>query len=127
LEPQPGPFWERRVSFTRTVQRPISPLGPSRRDEIIVNVVLPLALLYARLFRRPKTREGALRLLSWYPPNASNTLTARMERQFVRGRFRISNAQTQQALVQLYKYYCEDERCNECSVGRYLWGERGEE
>ncbi len=127
LEPQAGPFWDRRVSFTRTVHTPISPLGPSRRDEIIINTVLPLALLYARLFRRPRTREGALQLLSWYPPNAANTLTDRMERQFVRGRFRIQNAQTQQALVQLYKYYCEDERCNECAVGRYLWGELSEE
>lgn len=127
LEPEPGPFWERRVSFTRTVRTPISPLGPSRRDEIIVNTVLPLALLYARLFRRPSTRNGVMRLLAWYPPNSPNTLTTRMERQFVRRRFRIPNAQTQQALVQLYKYYCEDERCNECSIGRYLWGVQGEE
>lgn len=127
LEPEPGPFWARRVSFTRAVRTPISPLGATRRDEIIINTVLPLSLVYARIFRRPAIRAGALRLLAWYPPNAANTLIARMERQLVRKRFRIVNAQTQQALVQLYKYSCEDERCNECAVGRYLWGERGEE
>lgn len=127
LEPEPGPFWERRVSFTRTARRPISPLGPSRRDEIVVNTILPLSLLYARLFRRASVHNGAMRLLAWYPPNTSNTLVVRMERQLVRKRFRVPNAQTQQALVQLYKYYCEDERCNECSIGRYLWGEREEE
>jgi hypothetical protein len=127
LEPEPGPFWERRVSFTRTARTFVSALGFSRRDELVINTVLPLAWLYARVFRRPAVREGVGRLLAWYPPSATNTLTARMERQFVRKRFRMANAQTQQALVQLYKYYCEDERCNECAVGRYLWGERKEE
>lgn len=125
LEPEPGPFWHRRVSFARTVRTPISPLGPSRRDEIVVNVLFPLGLLYARLFRRTATREGVLRLMAWYPPNATNTLTVRMEQQLVRGRFRVPNAQTQQALVQLYKYYCEDERCEECAVGRWIWGVEG--
>ncbi|MEK6649781.1 MAG: DUF2851 family protein, partial [Bacteroidota bacterium] len=125
LEPEPGPFWDRRVSFQRTIQRRISPLGTARRDEIIVNTVMPLGLLYARIFRRPAVREGVVRLLEWYPANAPNTLTARMERQLLRGRIPAATAQRQQALVQLYKYYCEDERCRECAIGQWLWGERG--
>lgn len=124
LEPEPGPFWERRVSFGRLTARKVSPLGAARRDEIIVNALLPLGLLYARLFRRSGVREGIQRMLAWYPANSPNTLTVRMERQLLKGRIDVKTAQRQQALVQLYKYYCEDERCKECEVGRYLWSER---
>jgi hypothetical protein len=126
LEPEPGPFWDRRVSFRRTIRRTISPLGSARRDEIIVNTIIPLGLLYARIFRRPSVREGVMRLLQWYPANAPNTITTRMERQLLRGRLGTTTAQRQQALVQLYKYYCEDERCGECAIGQWLWG-KGEE
>lgn len=124
LEPEPGPFWDRRVSFQRTIRRKLSPLGSARRDEIIVNTVIPLGLLYARIFRRLAVREGVVRLLEWYPANAPNMLTTRMERQLLRGRLSATTAQRQQALVQLYKYYCEDEQCHECAVGQWLWGDQ---
>ncbi len=125
LEPEPGPFWERRVSFERTTSRRMSPLGSARRDEIIVNAILPLGSLYARIFKRAGVREGVQRMLGWYPANAPNTVTARMERQLLKGRIDISSAHRQQALVQLYKYYCEDERCRECAIGQWVWGTRG--
>ena len=90
-----------------------------------MNAVLPMGLLYARLFRRQAVREGTVKLLGWYPANAPNTLTVRMERQLLQGRLVIASAQRQQALVQLYKYYCEDERCRECAIGQWLWGKHG--
>lgn len=123
LHLEPGPFWENRLSFERTSKAPVRLLGSARKDDLIVNTVLPLGLLYSRVFRQPGLRSNVLRLLAEYPPTESNWITRRMERELIRGRITVRSAGRQQALVQLFNYYCTDERCRECAVGRWVWGE----
>ena len=124
LETAPGPFWERHLSFSRKTSKPVTPLGDSRKDDIIVNTILPIGLLYARVFHDNSVREGTLRLLRSFPPNQPNALTIRMEKQLTKGRVALDSAARQQAVIQLFKYYCEEERCGECAIGKFLWGRR---
>jgi hypothetical protein len=119
---QPHPYWTRHYRFDEPSSKPVHPLGPERTDTAIANVVVPLALLYARIFKDRMVREGALRLFDSMPPAAENSITRTMEKQLLRGRLEITSVGAQQGVIQLYKFYCSEERCAECDVGMEVFG-----
>jgi hypothetical protein len=117
----PGPFWERRISFTRVIAGRPSPLGPDRRDDLIVNVLGPLFLLYARHFRHTRLQSHIAGFLQSFPPTQSNRITRSIERHLMHGDVSLDSSSRQQAALQLFHYYCNDGGCGNCAVGRYLW------
>jgi hypothetical protein len=50
-----------------------------------------------------------------------NSLTRLMARQLLRGKLRLDSVAAQQGLIQLYKFYCREERCAECDVGSVVF------
>jgi len=44
-----------------------------------------------------------------------------MESQLLQGKLRADSAMVQQGLLQLYKFYCMEERCTECAVGKVVF------
>jgi hypothetical protein len=116
------PFWSVHYHFDEPTSRPIRPLGSTRIDEIVVNVLMPIGLLYARVFKDKAVRDGVLRLYRWYPAGSDNSITRLMEKQLVRGRIKLSSMSAQQGVIQLYKFYCTEERCGECEVGKVVFG-----
>lgn len=122
LAAEPGPFWERRVSFSRVLPRRVQPLGQGRIDDLIVNCVFPISLLYARIFRDATLRQRTLEAIAAYPAAEQNVVTRRMDRQLLRGRLDLSTSVRQQGVIQLFNYYCKEGRCRECEVGRIVWG-----
>jgi hypothetical protein len=122
LAVQPLPYWTRHYRFDHPSSKPVHPLGPERTDAAITNVVIPLALLYARIFKDRIVREGALRLFDSMPPAAENSITRVMERQLLKKRLGLTSVSAQQGVIQLYKFYCSEERCAECDVGVVVFG-----
>ena len=118
----PGPFWERRTGFSRIARGRVQPIGSARKDDIIINTVVPLFMLYARIFRDPSVREGVLNMLLTYPALQSNSITRRIERHILRPKMRLTSAVRHQGAMQLFNYYCREERCRECDIGRLVWG-----
>jgi hypothetical protein len=96
-------------------------LGQARINDIIVNTILPIVLLYARIFKNRGIRERVLQVYSWFPVLSENSITRMMEKQLNRGRVKISSMSLQQGIIQLYKYYCMEKRCAECEVGRIVF------
>ena len=119
---QPLPYWTRHYRFEYPCPKAVHPLGPERTDSAITNVVIPLALLYARIFKDRIVRQGALRIFDSMPPAAENSITRAMERQLLKGRLELTSVSTQQGVIQLYKFYCSEERCAECDVGVAVFG-----
>lgn len=111
------PFWIHHYDFDQPTKREMVALGISRINELLVNAVIPIALLYARIFKDIRVRENTLRLYDSFPPAQENSLTRLMQQQLVRGRIRIDGVGKQQGLIQLYKYYCVEGRCDDCEIG----------
>lgn len=111
------PFWTHHYHFDHATVKPIRALGPERTDEIIVNMIVPLVLLYARIFRDRIVREETLRLFDAMPPTMENSITRLMEKQLLRGKLPMTSVSLQQGVIQLYKFYCSEQRCAECEVG----------
>jgi hypothetical protein len=126
LAVQPLPYWTRHYRFNEPSPKPVHPLGPERTDAAITNVIIPLTLLYARIFKDGIVREGALRLFDSMPPAAENSITRIMEKQLLRGRLGLTSVSAQQGVIQLYKFYCSEERCAECDVGAVVFGRASE-
>jgi len=122
LAVRPPTFWANHYRFEHASSKPVHSLGPERTDAVIANAIIPLSLLYARTFKDRVVREGALRLFESMPPAAENSITLMMQRQLLKERVHLSSVSAQQGVIQLYKFYCREERCTECDVGVAVFG-----
>ncbi len=96
-------------------------IGRSRVDEIIINTILPLILLYARVFKDSGVRETVRNLVMEYPSLGENTIT-RFVRTAVPGiNHSIHGALAQQGMLHLYNFYCTEHRCKECTIGQKVF------
>lgn len=122
LHVEPNEFWSSHYNFDEKAPRRVQALGSERINDMIINAVTPIAFLYARTFKDKNVREGTLRLYESSPPLTENSLTRLMEKQLLKGRVKLNSVSAQQGVIQLYKFYCRDERCEECEVGRAVFG-----
>jgi hypothetical protein len=117
LAVEPLPFWRNHYHFDHRSAKPTQPLGPERRGDLVVNTIVPLALLYARVFKDRLVRERVISLFSAAPRGPDNSITRLMDKQLFRGAVDLRLVSRQQGVIQLYKYYCLERRCAECAVG----------
>ena len=115
-------FWTHHYNFDRPTRRPIRLLGLSRINDIIVNTVFPLSLLYARVFRDATVRQGVHALREGFPLLSENSSTRIIEKELFHGEKALTSLSLQQGAIQLYRYYCAKKRCAECDIGRRVFG-----
>ena len=114
-------FWQDHYLFGVKAKCPVRTLiGESRANEIFLNAILPICLLYARLFKDKDVRREALSIFEACPSPGDNSATRIVDQQIVKTRFKLDSAVLQQGAVQLYKFYCADKRCEECAIGKNL-------
>ncbi len=114
-------YWRSHYNFGRPTTVSFEMLGSGRIDDILVNTVLPLVLLYAKIFLDADIRSAALSSYWSLPPVNSNQVTRFMEGQFAGDRLQIRSLASQQGILQLYGYYCIQRRCHHCVVGRRVF------
>ncbi|RPI05772.1 MAG: DUF2851 family protein [Ignavibacteriae bacterium] len=113
-------FWNHHYHFDGAVSKRVRVLGGSRIREIIINTVLPVGMLYARIFKDTAVRQGALQIYRSLPAAENNSITRLMEKQLLKGRMPLMNVSRQQAVIQLYQYYCTENRCPDCELGAVI-------
>ncbi|MGB2869428.1 MAG: DUF2851 family protein [Bacteroidota bacterium] len=125
LDVEPAGLWSRHYHFDRPTTKTITMLGAERRSDIITNTILPIAFLYARIFKDREVRQGALQIYSSFPPAEENFITRLMYKQLLKGTILLDSVSKQQGVIQLYKFYCTQHRCSECSIGTMVFGREG--
>ena len=118
---QPDGFWSHHFHFSGVAGRSGISIGPDRVNDILINALLPTVLLYARIFKDRSVRTNARATLAALVPSQENTITRMMSEQLFRGKIRVSSALQQQGTIQLYKFYCSQDRCLECRVGQLVF------
>ncbi|HEY6952863.1 MAG TPA: DUF2851 family protein [Bacteroidota bacterium] len=121
LSVQSSGFWQHHYDFDQPARTTMVPLGLSRVNELLVNTVVPISLLYARIFKDPAVRENTLLVYESFPPLEENSLSRLMRTQLLGNKVQVASAGSQQGLIQLYKYYCIEQRCAECEVGKVVF------
>lgn len=124
---QPDEFWRQHFHFkgkakpkARTEGKTHTgiALGSARINEILVNVIVPVVLLYGRIFKNAAIGKTARALLASLPASQENSITAIIQQQLMKEKRTLKSAQAQQGSIQLYRFYCSHLRCTECAIGR---------
>jgi hypothetical protein len=132
----PDRFWETHYHFTagprttrgrarkntppdeeKTTPKATIALGPNRIDDILVNTLVPVLLLYARMFRDATVARNARALFGAIPGLQPNAITTTLERDLLKQKAVFDSALQQQGGIQLYRFFCSPLRCTECAVG----------
>ena len=118
----PDEFWMSHYRFGELAKHSLKTLvGKSRADEIVLNAVIPVCLLYARIFKDKDVRQSTLKVFEECPALSENVVTTTISGQLIKGKFKLDSAAFQQGALQLYKFYCVEERCKECAVGKKVF------
>jgi len=116
-------FWANHYTFEEEAGAKFRALiGKQRADDMVVNVIIPIFLLYARIFKDKAVREETLSLLAASPPAGENSIVRQFEAELIRNKFPVNSAHIQQGLLRLHKGYCTKGRCRECAVGKIVFG-----
>jgi hypothetical protein len=116
----PEEFWFTHAAFDHLRTRPRHPLGDERITAMIANAVIPLCMLYARLYRDTMLFERTEALMKKLPASGANAVTRLIDGHLVRGTFALTSAEREQGAMQLHGFYCSRERCGECVVGKEI-------
>jgi hypothetical protein len=110
-------FWSCHYRFGECSRRPVRMLvGWDRAKEIVINVVLPLALLYARIFKDRYVRESCIAMLKEEVTLPVNSVVRRITRTLFRDEKIKRSVQFYQGILQLSKLYCREKRCTVCEI-----------
>ncbi len=93
-----------------------APLGNSKAGEIAVNVILPFAFSWGKMFNEPELMKKAVELYNSYPKLADNEITRHMIKQLCLEGLPDSTACHQQGLIHIFRNYCREGRCSECPL-----------
>ncbi len=115
-------FWQNHFTLNKKSDQRIKVLvGKERVVEIIINVVIPILLLYARIFKKREIRQNALNIFESIKSSKTSTLIRTINSELIRDRFKIDTAPMYQGAVQLYKFYCAEEKCADCEIGKLVF------
>lgn len=99
----------------------IPQLGTDTKYLLIINLVCPFLVCYARYMDDYSYSELAVDLLEHIPPEKNSLVSARRK-----AGFSVPSAYYSQALIQLENEYCRYRKCVECQVGRYYISSAGQ-
>jgi len=110
-------YWRDHFNFDVRSKTKISALlGNSKAGEIIVNVILPFAFSWGKIFNEPELTDKAMELYNSYPKLAENEITRHMEKQLCLKEPSNFIACHQQGLIHIFRNYCREGRCAQCPL-----------
>lgn len=118
---EPDDFWKNHYHLAGRTCRAGIAVGSERVHDITVNGIVPIVLLYARIFKDRSIRAHALSLLEYTPPLQYNSITKIMQQQLCKSHESLDSAFKQQGAIQLYHFYCIENRCSECEIGKRVF------
>jgi hypothetical protein len=115
-------FWLKHYRFETTNSRSLRYLvGKERTREIIINVIIPLLLLYARIFKKSEIRKNSLDIFDCINTPGNNEIVRTIDSQLLRGKATLNTAPLIQGAIQLYKFYCAEKKCADCEIGELVY------
>lgn len=114
-------YWTTHYNFDKPSQEKLNYfIGVSRADEIIINVLFPVLILYFEIFERNENARRVKQLYLQYTQYSSNVMVEGVEK--VLGLEKASRRSINyQAMIELFRNYCVKERCLECKIGQKVF------
>lgn len=113
-------YWKKHYIFGREVSNSMKSIGGDRISDIIINVVIPLMYLYSEKFSKKDLAEKILDYYSTVKGKSENEITRVMQEQLG---FRVNTISEKQGLIHLHNFYCVKVKCDNCPIGKQVFGE----
>lgn len=115
LSATPPPFWNTHYHLEKPAAEHSAALGPSRRETLLVNAVVPVLLLDADRRDDSAQTDAALQVLQSLPAAEDHVV-----RRFQHLGTAAQSAFDAQGMHQLYREYCTKGGCLHCRIGQSL-------
>ena len=114
-------YWTTHTGFGKGLaQHGMALVGQSRASDIIVNIVLPIAKMWAETVDSPNLRDAVQRLYSYLPKLEDNRVTKDIKAQVFTKEQPIKlispTAKKQQGAIYLYRQFCSSQICDLCPI-----------
>jgi Protein of unknown function (DUF2851) len=117
---EPDEFWGTRYRFDQRSTGKRLSIGVERVNDLIVNCIIPVVLLYARIFKDAGIRSHAQHMFASMPSPEENVVTRVLQKQLLKQKLTFRSALLHQGGIQLYRLFCTQARCSECAIGMHL-------
>jgi hypothetical protein len=91
-------------------------VGWDRAKEIVINVALPLAMLYARIFKDRSVRETCLLILNMDVSLPLNSVVNCITENLFQKKELHRTIQSYQGIIHLARTYCINGNCADCEI-----------
>ena len=105
-------YWQTHYTVGKTTPKKVPGLGKGSIENIVINTVVPLLVLYAKEKGQEKYLERATGFLENIKAEENRIL-----RIWEGLGLKVKNAFDSQALIELYNHYCTPKKCLNCSIG----------
>jgi hypothetical protein len=105
-------YWQNHYHFDKLSRKSMHQLSEEMVDKIVVNAVLPLYFLRAEIYSDFSLMEKGFRLLEKIKAEENSVV-----KQWKEAQLTPDSAYESQALTELYKEYCSQKKCLNCSIG----------
>ncbi len=119
LDIQLSDYWKNHFVFGKKINKNIKSIGTDRIHDIINNVVLPLLYLYSERFSKNLLLEKVIEYYFSEKDKNENEITKIMQKQLMYKAITISE---KQGLIHLHNFYCVKVKCDDCLIGKKLYG-----
>ena len=111
-------YWVQYYDFGKARKKKRETLGKSTQENLLVNTVAPLLAAYSYYNDDQRFMDRAVKILEQMPTE-NNKIT----RKWIVANKKPKNAFDSQALIGLYKNYCEKKKCLNCNIGVEILGQ----
>ncbi len=108
-------YWDTHFRFAKNSKFQPKELGKHALHGLIINAVVPVLFAYGRYIGEKQHTAKALSFLDSLP--FENNYITRLFSKLAYPRYKATDSQ---ALIQLYKNYCQRERCLDCRFGVHI-------
>jgi hypothetical protein len=117
LKPVNDNYWNYYYRFGSKSSKKLKLAGKDRINEIISNVIVPFIYFYSRFFNNEIVKNNVLKFYTNHKISNSNSILKTMEQQLLKAKnISIKTPAIEQAVIQLYNFYCLREKCEECKI-----------
>jgi len=121
IMPQASGHWTEHSTFTgKPHKKTVYLIGKERAADILVNIVLPVAYLWAERVQSQQLTRAVQLLYDKHPKLQDNVITNQLIQQLFpekrMARTVINTAKRQQGLIYLYKIFCNSRICDMCPI-----------
>lgn len=108
-------YWDDHYSFQAESKHYTKNFGKVSFNNLVINSVAPFLFLYGNIKDEESYTSRAIELLESIPPEQNSVINS-----WKKSKIDAMNSSESQALLHLYKNYCQHHRCIECTIGSMI-------